>query len=235
MQYIVEFDIAAIFIFFIALFLHFQRKNLQIEQNTFYVSFVIVSLVASVFETISTVLCKYNQTFPEYVYWIVNILNFLAINTIPLIYSLYCNSLVGFYYSISQKQKKTLRQLLTYPTLILWIFVIISPFTYKLLNYNFVFAILPGNIYSRGGFGFYYLYISMLFFFLSLCYTRLVFEISDPSRRLRHDPFCPAPPSGASAFHFQWRGSLHNPRQSLQLPVLRKPGIFSKAERSSNQ
>lgn len=164
MQYIVEFDIAAIFIFFIALFLHFQRKNLQIEQNTFYVSFVVVSLVASVFETISTVLCKYNQTFPEYVYWIVNILNFLAINTIPLIYSLYCNSLVGFYYSISQKQKKTLRQLLTYPTIILWIFVIISPFTYKLLNYNFVFAILPGNIYSRGGFGFYYLYISMLFY-----------------------------------------------------------------------
>lgn len=164
MEYIIYFDIAALFIYFIVLWFHYQRKNLPLLQNKAFIFFLYIALFTTIFDIISSLSLQYFEYFPLWAIWGTNLGAFITTNTLPLIYTIYCMSLINLFDFISRKQKRLYILSLVAPYVIAFFLIFASPILYYFYDVKLSFYIDSAKQYHRGGISFYFLYIILVYY-----------------------------------------------------------------------
>ena len=163
-MYNIFFDVAALFIFFVVLFFYFQKKHLPLLQNKIFAVFIILSFFATLFDIISAVMPLYSSKVTALSLWIVNILAFLTLDSLPVIYFVYCLCVVDYFQNATKAKILRFRLLTAIPAFINIAIIILSPFVYRYTGYVLAFSIGKGNIYHRGGFWYVLLYLIALYY-----------------------------------------------------------------------
>lgn len=166
MEYIIDFDIAAIFIYLIVIVFHFQRKNLPLLQNKAYIFFLFFALTGAICDVGTTLLRGKGDVIPHFVYWIFHMMGYISANTLPMIYTLYCASLTNSFEKITKKNQKLFIMALLIPYVLTILPIVLSPLSYCLFNKILVYYIDSTGLYSRGGFWFYYLYFIVAYYII---------------------------------------------------------------------
>ena len=157
MDYIIYFDIAAIFTFAITIFLNFNQKNLPITRNTVYFIMLTNALVASVLDIIAALLKGNGGSTQRLIYWIIQCLTLTATHSMGILFSLYCITVVDAQKVFSQKQKFYAYLMIAVPYILDLAIIWLSPVVSKYMT--LAFTLDKSNMYQRGGFFFYMLYV----------------------------------------------------------------------------
>lgn len=164
MNYIIYFDIAALFIYAIVIWFHYQRKNLPLLQNKTFIIFLFVALINTVFDITSAIMLDYYILFPKWTIWFINLCAYLTTNTLPIVYAVYCLSMIDYFEQLSSRRKKIFTLKLIVPYVICIILIILSPLVKVFYDFNLAFYIDEAGLYHRGGFWFYLLYVSFIYY-----------------------------------------------------------------------
>lgn len=136
----IKFDIAALCIVVLNVFLLFSRKRLHTEQCCYFAALLFASLIATSFD-IATVLVNGNASaYPRWHLYALNTVFYAAENTIPVLYTLYLLSLSSMLF----KLKRLATVLLYLP----WIFGLLLIFTN--FRTDILFAFDHAGLYIRG-------------------------------------------------------------------------------------
>jgi len=162
LNYIIEFDIAAIFIYLIVIVFHYQRKNLPLVQNRAYILFIIFAFLSTICDLGTTLLN--GKPVPAWFLWTFHMLGFIFSNLLPLIYTVYCSSIVNYIEKASPKKRRFFTISMVIPYIVAIIPVLLSPLSYFIFDRVMVFYIDSMNIYHRGNFFFFYLYFIILYY-----------------------------------------------------------------------
>lgn len=172
MQYIISFDIAAIFINFILFSFFVSVKKLPVVQNKVFCLILLVLSGTTVLDIGTTLLSIYTPDIPRMYYWIFNCLYFTFSNAVPLSFVLYCISLVDYF---SFATKRQIHCVLLYTFLPYCIDLILIWMTPLLANTRvIIFTIDQNLIYHRGTTWFYFLYIIIAFYLLESIFLLFV-------------------------------------------------------------
>ena len=164
MNYIIDFDIAAIFIYLIVIIFHYNRKNLPLLQNKAYITFLLCAVVATVCDVGTSLLRGRIDILPVWGFWIYHMLGYISSNTLPLIYSVYCASLVNYFDEHSKKKTRSFIIALIIPYAISMLSIILSPLLYKIFDFVWVYYVDSMGLYHRGSIGFMGLYLVVIYF-----------------------------------------------------------------------
>ena len=176
MNYVIEFDIAAVFIYLIVIVFYYQRRNLPLLQNHAYILFIYSAFFSTICD-LGTTLLRGNE-FPAAFLWGFHMVYFFSSNVLSVIYTVYCASLFNILEKISKKARRSFTLLMIIPYACSMIPVILSPVSYILFDTPLVYYIDSSGLYHRGGFFFYMLYIFVAF------YTVLAVSMIIKRRRL---------------------------------------------------
>ena len=169
MNYIIYFDVAALFIFAIVIWFHYQRKNLPLLQNKAFIVFLFCALINTIFDIISAELLDYYSHFPVWLIWVSNLFAYASTNTLPLIYAVYCLSMINYSEGLSKTRRHFFILKLIVPYVVCILLILLSPLVKVFFDTTLVFYIDSEGIYHRGGFWFYFLYIGLLYYtFMSM-------------------------------------------------------------------
>ncbi len=171
MNYIIYFDIAALFIYSIVIWFHYQRKNLPLLQNKAFIVFLFCALINTVFDIISAVMLDFYSVFPVWLIWLANLLAFLSTNTLPLLYAIYCVALIDYFEGLSKLRKRLFTLKLIVPYIACVVIIILSPLVKTFFDIILAFYIDEQGIYHRGGFWFYFLYIGFFYYTFMAVYA----------------------------------------------------------------
>ena len=158
------FDIAAVFIYIVVLFFYFQKKHLPLLQNKVYAAFLITALFATITDIGTAVLPMYASSVSSFWFWLINILAFLTLDSIPALYFVYCLCVVDFFQQEVTKKVRVLHIISVIVILINILIIVLSPFVYRYTGYVLAFKIGDGNVYERGGFWFIVLNLIAVYF-----------------------------------------------------------------------
>ena len=89
MDYIIEYDIAAVFLSMVLLFLYFVRYNYQIFSNRLYIAMLGCNLIAAVADICTVHTIHYAQSVPVALNFFVNIVYLLAYNSMAVLFFVY--------------------------------------------------------------------------------------------------------------------------------------------------
>lgn len=173
MDYIIHFDIAAIFIFSIVIAFHFHKKNLPLFQNKIYITFLGVALTSTVFE----VICTYIRMgtvgntsihVPLAISWFLFVIDYTASNVLPITYFFYALALSDFLNEKIGKSRKRYMFIHIIPCVLTLFYIWISPILYYAAGPDLgskisCFFIDSNGVYSRGG-GFVPIYLNSIFY-----------------------------------------------------------------------
>ncbi|MCQ2593023.1 MAG: EAL domain-containing protein [Treponema sp.] len=164
MEYIVDFDIAAVFIFIIVIWFHYQRKNLPILQNKVYIAFIICALISTVGEIVATVFNGNvsNPVFSKFV-WAGNVVSFFCTNSLPPLYTIYLASLVDLEDNYNVKKHKKFLFSVIIPYIVVITLIILTPILYSQKGQIILFYVDENLCYHRGGIFFIIPYIVTLY------------------------------------------------------------------------
>lgn len=102
MDYLIEYNIAAICLSVLLLFLYFVKYNYQIFSNWLYVAMLGCNLIASVADICTVYTIHYAQSVPLAVNYFVNIVYLLAYNSIAVLFFIYVLDLVHILHSFKK-------------------------------------------------------------------------------------------------------------------------------------
>lgn len=161
MDYILEFDISALFISFAALIIFIYKKDRHKRQNRTFLLLIITQVITTVSDLIGAYTLNHNLT----EYWIIsnvfNLLYFVSHTFIPVLFTVYILDLTG----IIKRHNKYLF-LLFLPYAVLLILQLTNPFT------HIVFTIDSNLNYTKGPL-LAPMYLSALFY-LVLCLVLII-------------------------------------------------------------
>ena len=162
MNYVIAFDIAAVFIYLIVIVFYYQRRNLPLLQNHAYILFIYSAFFSTICD-LGTTLLRGND-FPAAFLWGFHMVYFFTSNILSVIYTVYC----AFVLNVLEKApKKTIRKfmkLMIIPYACSMIPVILSPVSYIIFDTPLVYYLDSSGFYHRGGFFFYALYFFVVFY-----------------------------------------------------------------------
>ncbi len=140
MLYNIYFDIATLVLLFIVITLCFYNRKFSGTVETTFFYFCASTLITTVIDIVSSVASSYPQNFSLLFQWIINILFYVSVCTMPVFYVVYVLAITGQFH----KLKKPLYQVLVFlPYIIDLILVLLSPVL------HIVFYIDEGNRYHR--------------------------------------------------------------------------------------
>lgn len=96
MNYIVHYDIAAIFMCIVINILYFSKKRFQTKANQYFQLMCILVLVSTISDTISVYTIQNAATVPVWINYLVNGIFFLSFNTLQLAYFRYMVVITGY-------------------------------------------------------------------------------------------------------------------------------------------
>ncbi len=162
MNYVIEFDIAAIFIYLIVIIFYYQRRNLPLLQNHAYIMFIYSAFFCTICD-LGTTLLRGNS-FPSWFLWGFHMIYFFSSNILSVIYTVYCASLFNFLEKLSNKRRRSFVLLIILPYAFAMLPIILSPLSYLVFGKPLAFYIDSSGLYQRGGFFFYILYFVVAYY-----------------------------------------------------------------------
>lgn len=96
MDYIVHYDIAAIFICIVVNVLYFSKKRFPTRANKYFEGMCVLVALATVMDTISVYTISHADTFPIVLNYIINALFFLSFNTLQIVYFRFMVTVTGY-------------------------------------------------------------------------------------------------------------------------------------------
>lgn len=136
-------------------------------QNKTYVIFICVAFCATLFDVITVQMDQF-WGYPNVIWaWILNFIDFLATNTLPAVFCLYCFSVLNLFDDSTPIQLKVLKGLIYVPLSIVLTVLILTPVLYNTVGITLLFYIDDAAVYHRGGILFYCLYIFVAYFFVT--------------------------------------------------------------------
>lgn len=162
MNYIYEFDIAAVVIELIVIFFFHQKKNLPNMQNKLFLILIYVITGVSILDF--SLIWIYNTRFPRFLAWFLHCLYYSGTNILAFLCATYCSAMVDFQTEYSRKRQVLFVKILPVPCLFTFVTIWISPFVSK--YYVMTFTLLEGNVYQRGGLFFYLIYLNSVFYMI---------------------------------------------------------------------
>lgn len=181
MDYIYEFDIAAIVIELLVIFFFKQKKNLPILQNRIFMILLNVITLVSVLDL--AVIWTYNEKFPKFLSWFLHCVYMSGTTGLGFLCAVYCSAMVDYQTKITSKKQAYFVKLLPLPYILDLIFIWLSPFVSN--YFMLVFKIDEHHMYQRGGFFFYALYISTFFYMVISYYMVIRYKKSLPGKSIR--------------------------------------------------
>lgn len=137
---LIHFDIAAVFIILLTMYVFFSRGRLFIVQSRIFSLLLFVSLAAALMDILSVVLYRNAARYPREIHYAVNILYFIFQNAVPPIFTIFIQS-VGR----RLPGKRSVRQyILAIPYLTSFILILTTGYT------GFIFRFDQNLRYSRG-------------------------------------------------------------------------------------
>lgn len=179
-EFIIYFDIAAVFINLIVLFLYSQKKRIPSFQNTIYYVFLWLALFVTFFD-LETTLIR-GMDIPEVIFWVSHVIAYTLTNLLPLCYAIYCIAIVGYIDKCSKKARVILLSFIVVPIIIELLMIWLSPFFYKMTGSVFLFHIDGDNLYHRGPIWFYVLYFFTIYY-VTMAITMLVANYKKVGRK----------------------------------------------------
>lgn len=171
MQLCLDYDYAAVFIFFILLIFYYFRNHLPLFQNRFFFAITWISLAATIFDIgyglIQNMPVSERVLIPRWVVWLINECYYFANITITPLFTMYASALVDFFDTSTENEKRTFRLLAVTPYVIAGIVLLINPFVPK--EITLAFRIDEYNNYVRGSVCFVALY-AVTFYYILLAF-----------------------------------------------------------------
>lgn len=96
MDYIIHYDIAAIFVCAVVNIVYFSKKRFPTRANKYFESMCILVAIATITDTISVYTISHADTFPIVLNYIINGLFFLSFNTLQIVYFRYMITVTGY-------------------------------------------------------------------------------------------------------------------------------------------
>ena len=97
MEYIVHYDIAAVFICIVVNVLYFSKKRFPTRANQYFEGMCVLVALATITDTISVYTISHADTFPIVLNYIINGLFFLSFNTLQIVYFRYMVTVTGYH------------------------------------------------------------------------------------------------------------------------------------------
>lgn len=168
MQLCLDFDYAAVFIFFILLIFYYFRNHLPLLQNRFFVAITWISLVTTVFDIVYGLFQNLpdaqRMLVPRWIIWVVNEGYYIANMTITPLFTMYAAALTDFFDNSTESEKRTFRLFQVTPYVISIIVLILNPILSRWIT--LAFTIDENNYYVRGDVCFIALYAVTLYYIL---------------------------------------------------------------------
>lgn len=157
MNYIFEFDIAALFINFVVIFFYFNKKNISTFQNRVFFMLLCCLGVSTVLDFILTMQIMFNIPMPNWSLWFMNALSYTSTNFFGLLFNIYCLALISYFPNESKKAERFTTFALILPFVFMMLAIWGSPISYHFFDYPLVFYIDSLGNYHRGDSIYFYL------------------------------------------------------------------------------
>ncbi|MCQ2576144.1 MAG: EAL domain-containing protein [Treponema sp.] len=161
-EYIIYFDVAALCVLLFIIISNRVRKNLPITQNRIFFLFLIDAII-STFCDLTTTLIRGNILIPKFVFWIAHLAGYTATFSLPLIGVAYCISFLSLTDRWTKKRVRTIVNIFAIPYLFFMLFLWFSPVYFSITGRPLAFYINDEHIYCRGNFGFYFMYLLVVY------------------------------------------------------------------------
>lgn len=164
-NYIIHYDIAALFVYGIVFYFLFKRKGMPVMKNRLFFLLVADCLLMVVLELLSTLFIYYPHVVPRFIIWAVNCLYYSTTTFLPFWYCLYSFQLIDFFDTLHRRKNKLEWFLFFGPISLILISIWSSPVLYRFTD-AVPFYLDTDNVYVRGGAGFYGCYIISVYYVL---------------------------------------------------------------------
>lgn len=168
MQFIIDYDYAAIFILIILLIFYYSRNHLLLLQNRFFSYLTWTALFTTVCDVFyglfQNMPDEQRMLVPRWLIWFVNEGYYMANLTVTPLFAMYATALVDFFDTATEKQKRFFRLISITPYVVSILILILNPFVSKWVT--LAFTLTETNFYVRGNAGFIALYIVTLYYIL---------------------------------------------------------------------
>lgn len=175
MNYIYEFDIAAILINAVVILFYFIKKSISTRQNKTFFVILLCLASSSVLDFLLTIQLMYNIPFPVPILWILNCLNYTTTNVFGVLLAMYICSLVDYPRIENKKRLKIVKRMISIPFIISLIIIWGSPISYSIFNYPLVFYLDAVGSYFRGHNIFFYLLYLFCGYYVILGFVLLIY------------------------------------------------------------
>lgn len=165
MVYNFDFEICAILILFVVIAFNYAKKSLPLLQNHLYFCIVWTVFFTTIFEFLSAISEMYNYCFPKWSIYLINCVFYALINAIPVLYIFYCLAMTDIFEKKSLNERKKLVALILIPIAISYLLIILTPILSQITVLTF--SVDETNVYHRGGFWFYFLYLIAFCYFVA--------------------------------------------------------------------
>lgn len=168
MQFCLDFDYAAVFIFIVLLIFYYSKNHLPLIQNKFFSYLTWTSL----FTTICDIFYGLLQNMPDqervmiprWLVWFVNEGYYMANMTVTPLFTIYTAALIDFFDTTTEREKHLFRLCTITPYTISILILLINPFVSSQIT--LAFTLNEVNFYERGEFCFYALYVITAYYLL---------------------------------------------------------------------
>lgn len=168
MQFVLDFDYAAVCIFVVLLVFYYSRNSLPLLQNRFFSYITWTGLITTIFDIFYGIFQNMSDDerilVPRAIVWIVNEGYYMANMTVTPLFTMYASALVDFFDTASENEKRTFRLISITPYVISMLILLMNPFVSKWMT--LAFTLTDTNFYVRGDTGFITMYAFTLYFLL---------------------------------------------------------------------
>lgn len=177
LNYIYEFDIAALLINGIVLFFYFNKKNISTFQNKIFLTILGCLGVSTLLDFLLTMQIMFSIPVSNAILWFMNCLSYTSTNLFGMLLSLYSLALVNYFENDNKRNKIITNILLFLPFVVAFITIWLSPFVYNITGNPLVFYIDQAGDYHRGeDLFFYLLYGDCLYYIVYTFVVLIVFR-----------------------------------------------------------
>lgn len=157
MNYIFQFDVAALIIDAILIFFHYQKRNIPSLQNQLFLWILYGQFFCTFFDLAIAFLEQYYATIPLWIIWAVECTSYTLLNTFGLLFAMYCMAYLNIWKKVSRKVSLIIKAHFIIPAIIILLLIWFSPVLAD--TYPLIFTIDKINGYQRcDNFWYYFLY-----------------------------------------------------------------------------
>lgn len=168
MQFCLDFDYAAVFIYLVLLIFYYSRNSLPLIQNRFFSYLTWTSLLTTVcdigYGLIQNLPDQERILIPRWIIWIINEGYYMANMTVTPLFTIYTAALIDFFDTSTEKEKRLFRLCTITPYIISILVLLLNPFLSK--QVVLTFTLNEVNFYERGTVCFFALYVITAYYLL---------------------------------------------------------------------